>query len=104
MVINADKRNALKGCFSEDGIQMFYILDGIETKMKLGSNNITEENIEDRKNLHFKIRNKDKEIQSNTTVESCAIRSEDGNTTSVTGIVIGLVTLFFLGRSSLKNT
>ena len=101
--INVDKRNALDTSFSEDGIQIFYILDGIETNMKLGSNNLTEENMKDKKNLHFKIRNKDGEIERNIT-ESCEIRSEDGITASITGIVAGLVTLYFIGRASLKNT
>ena len=54
--IYVDKENALKSCFSEDGIQIFYILDGKEIPLKLGSNNIMQENITDK--INFKITNK----------------------------------------------
>ena len=52
--IHMDKEK-LKNCFSEDGIQLFYIVEGKELPLKLGSNNITQE-----KNLNFKITNKDR--------------------------------------------
>lgn len=56
LVINVDEENALKNCFSEDGIQMFYIEEEKALPLKIGSNNITQENIKE--NLNFKITNK----------------------------------------------
>ena len=100
--IHMDKEK-LKNCFSEDGIQLFYIVEGKELPLKLGSNNITQENIKE--NLNLKITNKadnrEKEFRRNT--ESCAKQSTESpkttkgascpstSTSLVIGIVIGSI-------------
>ena len=96
--IYADAENALKSCFSKGSIQMFCILSGKELPLKLGSNNITQENLKDKKNLHVKIRqDKTKEFTeySLNITESCATqsKSESENTSFVIGIVFGLIGL-----------
>ena len=58
--IFVDRKETLKSCFTKEGIQMLYILDETEIPLKLGSNNITQENIKDKKNLNLKIENEDK--------------------------------------------
>ena len=97
MEIYADKKNALKTCFSQGSIQMLY--DGKEIPVKLGSNHITPENLKDKKNLHFKISQyidmyETKEFNI-TITESCAtqIKSESENTLFLIGIVFGLIGL-----------
>ena len=114
-----DENNALESCFSEDHIKLFYTSDGKDTRVKPGSNHITDENIKDKEKFVFKIEIDGKEptrFERNNT-ESCKIRpqirskDEKGQleenkvwwTSGRIGIVIGLVNLFFLGRCSLKN-
>ena len=82
--INVDEKNALKSCFSEDDIRIFYILDGIETKVEIGSNIITNENIKEKKSLPFIIKKTDvqKEIEITLT-------SPKSNTLLFIGIGIG---------------
>ena len=97
LLIYVDKENALKSCVSEDGIQMFYIEEGKELPLKLGSNNITQEYIKE--NLNFKITNKvgngKKEFQRNT--EKCAKQSsmspvtKAANTSLAIGVVFGSI-------------
>ena len=116
LMINADIENAIKGCFSENSIQMFYNLDGKEKKVKLGSNNILQKNIKTKKNLHFKLKN---EGQTNkfeiNNKESCAVKAKIGkiedededededenDQLSVIGIVIGSSVCF--GKASFRK-
>ena len=69
--IFVDKK--INTCFTTRGIQMLYIIDGKEIPLKLGSNNITQENIKDKKNLNLKIKNegKIKELRRQN-IKSCS--------------------------------
>ena len=91
LVINVDRENALKSCFSEDGIQMFYIIDDKENKVEKGSNNVMQKEIKSEENLQFKIENKGRtkffETKNN---ENCGVKIE---ISSVIGIVSGSVCL-----------
>ena len=71
--IFVDRKETLKSCFTKEGIQMLYILDETEIPLKLGSNNITQENIKDKKNLNLKIKNegKIKELRRQN-IKSCS--------------------------------
>ena len=91
---------ALKSCFSENtGNSIKLISDEKEIPLTLGSNNITGENIKDKRNLKFKINidGKAETIERNET-ESCAKlvkgsqRTEESKIqTPVIGIAIGTV-------------
>ena len=71
--IFVDRKETLKSCFTKEGIQMLYILDETEIELNLGSNNITQENIKDKKNLNLKIKNegKIKELRRQN-IKSCS--------------------------------
>ena len=98
-----DENNALESCFSEDHIKLFYTSDGKDTRVKPGSNHITDENIKDKEKFVFKIEIDGKEptrFERNNT-ESCAklvriqsvgSKHQKSNTSLVIiGIVIGTV-------------
>ena len=100
--INADEKNALDSCFSEDHIKVFYILNGTDIKVKPGSNNITEENIKDKEKFEFKIeidgqterfdRNNTESCAKLVQIQSVGSKHQKSNTSLVIiGIVIGTV-------------
>ena len=98
--INADEKNALKSCFSEDHIQIFYFLDEQNKKVNPGSNNIIGEKT-DKKKLKFKIQNNEglKEIiEKDNNCEKLVqpeesepeeSEPEESNAPLITGIVFG---------------
>ena len=94
LIINVDEENALRSCFSEDGIQMFYILDGKEIPLKIGSNNITQKNIKE--NLDFKITNKEgngkREFSRKT--EDCEKQVTESPVTKAANTSVAIVIVF----------
>ena len=97
--INADEKNALKSCFSEDHIQIFYFLDEQNKKVNPGSNNIIGEKT-DKKKLKFKIQNEGLEeiIEKDNNCEKLVqpeesepeeSEPEESNAPLITGIVFG---------------
>ena len=99
--ISVDEKNTLKSCFTTEGIQMHYILEGKEIPLKLGSNKITQENIEDMKNINFKIENegKIKEFRRPNT-EICSGQSSELLKTKWAGTFAAIATLLYSIKSS----
>ena len=97
--IFVDKK--INTCFTTRGIQMLYILDGKEIPLKLGSNNITQENIKDKKNINFKIKNegKIKEFRRQNT-EICSGQSSESLKTKWAGTFAAIATLLYSIKSS----
>ena len=116
LVINVDEENALRSCFSEDSIQMFYISDRKEVPLKIGSNsNITQENIKE--NLDFKITKKEEKREFSRKTEDCEKQVTESpvikaaNTSVAIGIVFGSIGLLVVAvicvtvyrRKKMKN-
>ena len=80
---------------------MLYIIDGKEIPLKLGSNNITQENIKDKKNINFKIKNegKIKEFRRQNT-EICSGQSSGSLKTKWAGTFAAIATLLYSIKSS----
>ena len=99
MEIFVDKK--INTCFTTRGIQMLYILDGKEIPLKLGSNNLTQENIKDKKNINFKIENegKIKEFRRPNT-EICSGQSSELLKTKWAGTFAAIATLLYSIKSS----
>jgi len=81
--INVGEKNALNICFSESSGNSIQLLEPkLQTELKLGSNNITLENITSPGHLKFKIEidGQTKELQRNNT-ESCVKLTRKGTRT-----------------------
>ena len=99
--INADKRNALKSCFSENFLKLFYITgSGTEIKVKVGSNNIYQQttNMKSTKSHKFRIENNGKaeDFEINNTL-SCAKQSKSKPKESNTPVVIVVIVSVVFG-------
>ena len=97
--IFADRENALKSCFSEDLIKMFYMSkSGRKIKVKLGSNIIKQQitDITENKNHKFKIEvyGKMEEFEINNTL-SCAKQQSPPQKPNTPVIIVVIVCIVF---------